>query len=139
MGLKVDAEFRTRLEELGESKNPKTQSTGKPSKTTREYQPTEDWEAQEVWAQAVGRVVDDVVVFFEDGRRSPDNPDPLEGLAYIKGKPIRWRTEKPITGNAAIDRSPGKGARTKFDELGRKRLEYDTNGKLIYRWAPPEQ
>lgn len=115
--------------------NPKPQ---KGEKEHREYRELEDWQVQEVWAQTVGSIVDDTIVTFEDGIRSPDNPDKFAGLEYIAQKPIRWRVEKTITGNAMIDRSPGKGARIKYDELGRKRLEYDADGKLIFRWTPPQ-
>lgn len=133
LGSRVESEFKRRAGELAEAKNPKRP---KGSKVQRDYVPVEDWEMQEVWAQTVGKIVDDVIVFFEDGTRSPDNPDPMAGLEYIKTTPIRWRTEKPITGNPVTDRSPGKGARSKFDELGRKRLEADRDGKIIFRWSP---
>lgn len=59
----------------------------------------------------------------------PDKPPPGE-------QPARWRIEKPVTGEPDTDRGAHRGARTTFDEHGRRRAAWDASGRQVFAWKP---
>ena len=157
LGHHVQGAYRKALEDLSKRKNPEVATTGKRG-SHRRYEKVTDEESDELWQTTLGRIVFGKVVLFVDG-----GPDPLATVREALGpkgksarkraaegtgrtaaaspagavpKRIRWRVEKPITGDAMIDGSPYKGERSVFDEEGRLVRRFGADGRLI--WKRPD-
>lgn len=157
LGHHVQGAYRKALEDLSKRKNPEVATSGKRS-NHRRYEKVTDEESDELWQTTLGRIVLGKVVLFVDGGPDPlaavrdalgpkgkgARKRPAEGTgrataASASGAPakrVRWRVEKPITGDAMIDGSPYKGERSVFDENGRLVRRFGADGRLI--WKRPD-
>lgn len=117
--VEAEADKRCRAEEKALNDDG-SQPTGKRYKP-KKYRALPDERRREIWAEVVARVVERKLVFH--------GPAPA-------GETGRWRTEKPITGDKAVDESELRGARVVYDASGRRRAEFDASGRRIYHWKP---
>lgn len=157
LGHHVQGAYRKALEDLGKRKNPEVATSGKRG-SHRRHEKITDEESDELWQTTLGRIVFGKVVLFVDG-----GPDPLaavrdalgprgkasrkraaegarreaaKGAPGVLTKRVRWRVEKPVTGDAMVDGSPYKGERSVFDENGQLVRRFGADGRLI--WKRPD-
>jgi len=126
LGNHVKSEFEKRRREAEQKLNPKPASTDGKRKRSSPYKPLEESRVGEIWYETVSLITEDKIVIYMDGsdKRAPGVKAP------------RWRIEKPRTGDEEIDGHATKGARTTFDEHGRRRAAWDASGRLVFSWKP---
>lgn len=126
LGSHVKGEFekRRRMEER-KLNPPSTGGTGKRAKHSP-YRPLGEDRIEEIWIETVADITQDKIVFHMNA------PEKLK----TGDKPVRWRIEKPKTGDKTLDESAHKGARTSYDEHGRRRAAWDKDGRRVFFWKP---
>lgn len=128
LGRHVESEYQKRCREETRSKSkptgdsPKPLRPGRSANQSRKHYEMTDERRSEIWSETVSRIVDGKIVFYYTPR----------------GKTGRWRVEKIVTGDKVIDSNQAKGARTVFDDEGRKRAQFDASNKQIFSWTPSE-
>lgn len=122
----MKSEFEKRRRDAEKKLNPPASGGKGKSKATSPYRPVSDERVGEIWIETVAEITEDKLVFHVNG---PDKPAPGES-------PKRWRIEKPVTGIKKIDAGAHVGARTTFDEHGRRRAAWDATGRQVYAWKP---
>lgn len=116
------------MEELRERSKPKHVGKSKVKRSgTSKHKKITDEQRQQAYQKVVGEIVFDQVVLFVPNTQSKD--------AVAGQTPPMWRVEKPITGDKFLDGNAHKGARTVYDEHGRKVSEFDSDGKKIWSRA----
>lgn len=120
----MKSEFEKRRRDADKQQNPTPSSSKRKGAPSKPYKPLSDERIAEIWLETVSEITEDKLVFHIN---SPDKPAPGES-------PARWRIEKPKTGDEKIDSGAHKGARTTFDEHGRRRAAWDATGRQVYAW-----
>lgn len=124
LGHHVKDEFEKRRRQEEKKQNPPSKGTKGKGKSHSPYRPLGEERIGEIWIETVADITLDKIVFHIN---SPDKPAPGQS-------PARWRIEKPKTGDEKIDSGAHKGARTTFDEHGRRRAAWDASGRQVYSW-----
>lgn len=121
----MKSEFEKRRREAEQKLNPKPSGKGK-NRTSAPYRPLGEERIAEIWYETVSHITEDKIVFHIDGS------DKLAPGA----SPVRWRIEKPKTGDKTIDAGAHKGKRVVIDEHGRRRSAWDASGRQVFSWKP---
>lgn len=128
LGKHVEAEVdkRRRAEEKELNPDPPPASRGKAARR-RKHVPLSEERGGEIWTEVVARIIDRKLVWHVDATDGEKTP---------KGESVRWRLEKPVTGDKQIDEVRDKGARRLLDQHGRVRAEFDAGGQRTFFWKP---
>lgn len=126
MGNHVKSEVEKRRKAAEEELNPKPKGDKTKKRTASPYRPLGEERSGELWYETIMLITEDRIVFHING---PDKPAP-------GGKHARWRIEKPVTGDPNVDAGAHRGARTTFDEHGRRRAAWDATGRQVFSWKP---
>lgn len=128
LGHHVEAEVDKRRREEEKALNPDPPPGTRRSKSApRKHRPLPEERRSEIWSEVTARVVERKLVWHLDS---------LDGETTPKGTPVRWRVEKPVTGDKTIDDVRDKGMRKLMDQHGRVRAEFDEGGTRIFHWKP---
>ena len=126
LGNHVKGEFEKRRRQAEKKLNPPSTGTKGKGRTHSPYRPLGDDRVGEIWIETVAEIIEDKLVFHMDGAEKPKPGS----------QPARWRIEKPKTGDRSIDSSASTGARTTYDEHGRRRAAWDADGRRVFFWKP---